>query len=251
MKTLASRRLAPAVTAAALLAALATGCAGSDPASPAKDAKDSNPTAEQPADQPAGAVLTAAQLKAALVTPADAKGFEGVDNTPTPVRPKSDKPECSPLADATASGTARTPEAKAWSSRNYSSGATPGLSTTTSLFSYEGEGAQQTLDSLRKAVTDCAGGFSTSGNNGGATVKYVSVKPGESAKAADDSVSWVMTGEAGGTQVPMHLTAVREDNTVALFFTIHLTDPSKSKLPQDLFTSQTAKLTEHAGKGAS
>ncbi|MBT2507244.1 hypothetical protein J7I98_15355 [Streptomyces sp. ISL-98] len=251
MKTLASRTLVPAVTAAAALLALTTGCSSSDANSPKDDNPATEKAADQPAKEPRGAVLTETQLKAALVGKADAKAYEPEDNTAPAVRPKADKPECTALADMTASGTGRTPEAEAWASRTYGSSTAPGLAVKTGLLSYEGEGAQQTLDGVRKAMTDCAGGFSTTGNNGGATVKYVSVKPEQNAKSGDDSLSFVMTGEVQGAQVPMRFTLVREDNTVASFFTIHLAEPAKAKLPQDLFTSQVTKLAEHAGRAAS
>jgi hypothetical protein len=254
MKTNTSRRLAPAVTAAALLAALTTGCSSEDPA-PAKDDKpaaeqSTKDAAEQPAEEPAGVVLTEAQLKSALVTKADAKSYASEDNNAAPVRPKSATPECAPLADMTASGTGRTPQAEAAVSRSFGSETAPGLAVTIGLFSYEGKGAQQTLEGTRKAVAECAGGFSTSGNNGGATVKYSSVKGGQKPDAGDDAVSWVMTAEAQGQKVPMHFTVVREDSTVAVFFTIALSAPAKAELPQDLFGSQITKLTEHAGKVA-
>ncbi|MGW0560265.1 hypothetical protein ACWDZ4_06455 [Streptomyces sp. NPDC003016] len=239
------RRLAPAVTAAALLAALTTGCSSTDPA----PAEDGRPAAEH-TTEPAGAVLTEAQLKAALVTPADAKGYTAEDDTAPPVRPKADRPRCAPLADMTATDMTRSPEAAAMAGRGYGSSAAPGLAVSIALFSYEGQGAQQTLDNARKAVADCAGGFSTSGNNGGATIAYSSVKAEEHPEGGDGSVSWVMTAEAEGSEVPMRYTVVREDSTVAVFLAIHLADPAKAKLPQDLFDRQVAKLAKHAGRGA-
>lgn len=250
MKTNTSRRLATALTAAALLTALTAGCANEDPA----PAEGGRPAAEQSgrsaAEEPTGVVLTEAQLKAALVTKADAKSYAAEDNSTAPVRPESATPECAPLADMTASGTGRTPRAEAAASRSFGSRTAPGLAVTIGLYSYEGKGAQQTLDGARKAVADCASGFSTSGNNGGATLEYSSVKAGQKPDAGDDAVSWLMTAESQGQKVPMHFTVVRENSTVAVFCTIALSTTVKAELPQDLFGSQITKLAEHADKVA-
>ncbi|MFC9245545.1 hypothetical protein ACFT7S_16440 [Streptomyces sp. NPDC057136] len=82
----------------------------------------------------------------------------------------------------------------------------------------------------------------TSNNNGGATVTYKSVESEEApAEAGEKSVSWVMTGVAEGAEIPMHLTAVREGSTLAVFFTLHITDPGKAELPEGFFAAQTAK----------
>jgi hypothetical protein len=247
------RTTAVAITTAA---ALLTGCSGSgsgsssssSSSSSSEDAASKGPGSEQPVGekttQPAaeGPVLTEAQLKQALVTKTEAAGYQAEDNDIAAVRPKADKDECRALADMTASGTTRTPEANAWASRNFSSAAKPGMSVTTSLLSYEGDGAKQTIADIRKAVEACSDGFSTTGNNGGATVTYVSVTTQQPLKGGDESVSWVMTGEAQGQQLPMDLTAVREGNALAVFFTIHLLDPKKAELPQDLFDAQLTKL---------
>ncbi|MEV0323332.1 hypothetical protein ACIBKX_11885 [Streptomyces sp. NPDC050658] len=242
-----TRRRASALTAATATALLAlTGCSDSSDGDDSKDSgkgsgneATASPNAE-PTEAPAPAA--ADQLKKALVTKAEAKGYSAQDNADTNVTPKSDKPQCRALADATASGTNRTPKAAAWASRSYGSTASPGLAVTTSVFSYEGDGAQKTLADLRKAVPACAGGFSTSGNNGGATVAYKSVKSEQVAAGGDESVSWEMTGAAQGSEVPMHMTAVRVENTVTLFLTLHLTDPQQAKLPSDLLSAQVAKV---------
>ncbi|MGW1880990.1 hypothetical protein [Streptomyces sp. NPDC001970] len=243
-------RIRTTAVAVVSAAALLTGCSGSGSGSGSEDAGSKSPAAGQGAsEQPtqpaaAGPVLTEAQLKQALVTKTEVAGYQAEDNNIAALRPKADKDECRALADMTASGTTRTPVAGAWASRNFSSAAKPGMSVTTSLLSYEGDGAQQTVADIRKAVEACADGFSTTGNNGGATVTYVSVAAEEALKGGDESVSWVMTGEAQGQQVPMHLTAVREGNALAVFFTIHLLSPKEAELPQDLFDAQLTKLAE-------
>ncbi|ELS57257.1 hypothetical protein [Streptomyces viridochromogenes] len=209
-------------------------CAGDDPATP---------TAAQPStSQPAAAVLTEAQLKRAFLTGAEAGQYVLKDNNTPAVRPEADRPECRALADMTASGTGPTPQAAAYAGRSYSAKSEAGLMVTTALLSYEGEGAQQALADVRKAVTACAGGFSTSGNNGGATIKYVSVRSEQVTAGGDESTSWLMTGEARGTRLPMHFTSVRVQNTLAVFLTLHLTDPVEAELPADLLDAQVDRV---------
>ncbi|MFD7442313.1 hypothetical protein [Streptomyces sp. NPDC059909] len=245
-------RIRTTAVAVATAAALLAGCSGSGSDTGSEGAGGAkSPATEQPADeqptQPAaaGPVLTEAQLKQALVAKTEIAGYEAEDNDVAAVRPKADKEACRALADMTASGTTRTPVAGAWASRNFSPASAPGMSVTTSLLSYEGDGARQTVADIRKAVEACSDGFSTTGNNGGATVTYTSVTAAQQPlEGGDESVSWVMTGEAQGQQLPMHLTAVREGNALAVFFTIHLLSPKGAKLPQDLFDAQLAKLAE-------
>ncbi|MGW8886205.1 hypothetical protein [Streptomyces sp. NPDC055749] len=242
MLPLHHRALSSALAAGALFA-LVTGCGGSD-TDTGSDTKPSA-TASAPADPatPAPPARTEAELTQLFVADAETKGFVSQANDVAAVRPEADDDACTPLADMTASGTARTPEAAAWTSRSFSSTAAQGLTVTVNLSSYEDDGAQRTLTDLRAAIDACADGFVTSNNNGGATVTYKSVEPEKApAEAGEESVSWVMTGVAEGAQIPMHLTAVREGSTLAVFFTLHLTDPAKAELPEGIFAAQTAKL---------
>ncbi|AVH56901.1 MULTISPECIES: hypothetical protein [Streptomyces] len=242
-------RIRTTAVAVATAAALLTGCSdsGSGSEKPGAKSPGSEQTAGRQPDQKAaaGAVLSEAELRQALATATEATGYQAKDNDVPATRPKADKAACRALADMTATGTTRTPEANAWASRSFTSeSAEPGLSVTTSLFSYEGEGAQQTVAGIREALDACADGFTTTGNNGGATITYTSVTAEQPLEGGEEAVSWVMTGEAQGQQVPMHLTAVREGNTLAVFFTIHLLSPEKTELPKDLFDTQMTKLAD-------
>ncbi|TGA87564.1 hypothetical protein [Streptomyces sp. MZ04] len=121
----ARRSLSPALAAASALLAL-TGC-GSSSDSNGGDGKAPGKSDKEATASPNPAPAPAAQLHKALVTKADAKakGYSAQDNTAPAVTPKSDKPQCRALADATASGTDRTPKAAAWASRSYGSTAAP------------------------------------------------------------------------------------------------------------------------------
>lgn len=245
----ALRRGAALALAGAMAAALLTGCTSGDKQG------SSSPTGKPlagPEKAGAGmAVLRGDTIRKALVTDSELRSYQAQEISPPNVRPKSDREECRPLADMTASGTARTPEAVDFAGRSFVSTDTPGLTTTVSLFSYEGDDARRTFTDVRKALATCGAGFTTSGNSGGSTVKYVAVKEEEAPEGGDEAVSWRMTGTAQGSSMPMLVTAVRQGRNVAVFFTLNLLDPKKTDLPEDLHGRQTAKLAkaiESAGR---
>ena len=174
MSPLRRRSLSSVLTAVALVASV-TGCAGPEP----ERGSGATPRAEASAPAAAApAALGEAELRRMFVADAGTKGFVSRENDVAAVRPEADDEACRPLADMTASGTARTPEAAAWASRSFTSPAAPGLVVTVNLASYGDGGAQRTVSDLRTAIDACAGGFGTSDNNGGGTVTYTSVEPG-------------------------------------------------------------------------
>ncbi|MFM9369488.1 hypothetical protein [Streptomyces sp. Da 82-17] len=234
------RPLRAAATAAVALVCLA-GCSAEPAGQDQGKGKAEKPKAA------AAPVPSEIRLAGALANKTDVRGYRIEDNDQPAVRPKADREECRPLADMTGSGVDRTPAAKAWASRSYGSTTERGLAVTASLFSYEGDGAATTLADLREALDACADGFSTSGNNGGATVEYVDVQPGETPAGGDEGVAWSMTGKAQGQQVPLRMTAVRQGNVLALFLALHLTDPKKAELPQDLYEAQLRRLEKTFG----
>ncbi|MDI3405424.1 hypothetical protein [Streptomyces cavernicola] len=238
------RRPLRAVATAAVALACVAGCSA-EPGDAAGDAGKADKAGA--AERTAAPVPSEIRLAGALATRTDVRGYRLEDNDQPAVRPKADREECRALADMTGSGVERTPMAKAWSSRSYGSTTERGLAVTTSLFSYEGDGAATTLADLREALDDCADGFSTSGNNGGATVEYVAVRAEEVPSGGDEAVAWSMTGRAQGQKVPLRMTAVRQGNVVALFLALHLTEPEKGELPRDLYDAQLRRLKQTLG----
>ena len=140
----ALRAVATAVVALACVA----GCSA-EPSEPAGDAGKADK-----AESSAAPVPSEIRLAGALANKTDVRGYRLEDNDQPAVRPKADREECRPLADMTGSGVDRTPAAKAWSSRSYGSTTERGLAVTTSLFSYEGDGAATTLACLSDAECD-------------------------------------------------------------------------------------------------
>ncbi|NBE52698.1 hypothetical protein [Streptomyces boluensis] len=226
-----------AVVAALVLASVA-GCSGE----PSPRTGGGTPHAER-----ATPVPSEARLSSALAGKSDVRGYRLEDNDQPAVRPKADRSACRALADLTGSGVTRTPAAQAWASRSYGSVTEPGLAVTASLFSYADDGAAVTVAGVRTALKACADGFSTSGNNGGATVSYTSVEKVTAPSGGDEAVAWTMTGEAQGQRMPLRMTAVRHGNVLALFLALHLSDPDRTELPQDLYDAQLRKLDEVFG----
>ncbi|MFE3323580.1 hypothetical protein [Streptomyces sp. NPDC059176] len=239
----ALRRRGGLALAGGLAAALLTGCTGSpdESGSPGPSGASGNPAGK---GGPRSAVLLADALRTALITETELPSYQAQDISPSERRPETDRAECSPLAEMTASGAARTPEAADWASRSFLSSGTPGLTVTVSLFSYQGEGARTTLANVRKALKACANGFSTSGNTDGGTVKYVDVKSEDAPEGGDEAVAWTMTGTTPGNAMPVHLTAVRQGRNVAVFFALNLLEPKEAQLPDDLHARQVAKLAK-------
>lgn len=239
----ALRRSGALALAGGLAAALLTGCTGSsgESGSPGPSGASGNPAGKGGARS---AVLLADALRTALVSQADVPSYQAQDISPSELRPRADRADCRPLAEMASSGTARTPEAADWASRSFLSSGTPGLTVTVSLFSYEGDGARETLANVRKALKACGDGFSTSGNTDGATVKYVEVRGEDAPEGGDEAVAWTMTGTTQGTEMPVHLTAVREGRNVAVFFALNLLEPKEAQLPGDLHSRQIAKLAK-------
>lgn len=239
----ALRRSGALALAGAATAALLTGCTGSS------DGQGSSSPSGKPLAGPqkaaAGlAVLRGDTIRKALVTQSELRSYQAQEISPSELRPQADREECRPLADMTASGTARTPEAVDFASRSFVSTGNPGLTVTVSLFSYEGDDARRTVADVRKALATCGAGFSTTGNSGGSTVKYVAVKEEKAPEGGDESVAWRMTGTAQGSAMPMQVTAMRQGRNVAVFFTLNLLDPKKADLPNDLHGRQTSKLAK-------
>ncbi|MDI3385601.1 hypothetical protein QIS99_05130 [Streptomyces sp. B-S-A8] len=239
MKQICTRRPLRAVATAAVALACAAGCSGGP-----TDRTGPEPKRTKSSAAP---VPSEIRLAGALATSTDVRGYRLEDNDQPAVRPEADREACRPLADMTGSGVERTPAAKAWASRSYGSTTERGLAVTTSLFSYEGDGAAVTVAAVRKALKECADGFSTSGNNGGATVEYVDVRTDEAPAGGDEAVAWSMTGKAQGQKVPLRMTAVRQGNVLALFLALHLTSPEKAELPRDLYDAQLKRLKQRLG----
>jgi hypothetical protein len=92
--------------------------------------------------------------------------------------------------------------------------------TSVSLFSYDGDGAEQALAAVSSAVKACAGGFT--GKQAGTTAKLAQVKQSKPAATGDESVAFEVVTEDDGEKAPVHAEVVRHGNTLASYYTINL-----------------------------
>ncbi|MET9950403.1 hypothetical protein ABZ135_02485 [Streptomyces sp. NPDC006339] len=243
-------RTVTAATAAASLALLLTACGGEEKKTEDTGKADASASA---AAKPDVKALTAAELEKLLVTQADLKTHKvqkakdaGILN---PGDVSADKPACEPLAELLSGVAPGTPGASAQvqavevkqkkaASPDDVIGALKAPTTTVTLGSYAGEGAQQALASLKTAGTDCAAGFTL--HAGGEKTKVTKVAP-ETLTAGDEALAWTVTSDMDGEPFVSKLVVLRKGNNLAGFGTISLAGEVK-ELPKAVVDAQAAKL---------
>ncbi|MEU9608001.1 hypothetical protein [Streptomyces sp. NPDC048057] len=249
------RRAAVAASVVSLSLVLAA-CGGSE-----DDKKDSKGDAKgsSSAAAPSAKALTQAELEKLALTKDDLKDHEF--NTPKAADlaktkgATSDKPECKPLSSALIEGapapstaavmrqimpmpagssTGQTEEQKAEAALK----ALSTLSfTATTLNSYEGKGAEDAMAALKKAGSECAGGFSVSA--AGETTKVTKVAPA-TYSGGDEALAYTLTMDMDGKPSETHLVTVRKGSTVANFYTLSI--GGKTEQPKAIADAQLKKL---------
>lgn len=115
--------------------------------------------------------------------------------------------------------------------------------TMTSLSSYDGKGAPDTVGTLRTAATDCAGGFSMTAD--GTKQKVLKVTEAK-ASGGEEAAAWTVTAEQDGEKMPLQLAVVRQGGTVATFSALNLAASAGTGKtfgqPTEVITAQSAKL---------
>ncbi|MGW3660686.1 hypothetical protein ACWD6R_35785 [Streptomyces sp. NPDC005151] len=261
MRPTAIRRTAVAAACAMSLTLLATACGG-DSGSGSKDADGKGK--ESAAAQPAAKALTAAELDKVALVQGDVKGHKVAETGKADVVSASDvtvdKEACEPLADALMGAELGTPAAV--NRRKVISEPKKGqkdkldsedtgeafaaafdiTTTLTSLASYEGKGAQDTVESLRTAATACSGGFTLTA--AGTKQKVVTIKE-EKISGGEEAAAWTLTVEQDGEKAPLKLVVARQGGTVASFSAFNLAASGTGQdfeLPTAVVDAQLAKL---------
>ncbi len=245
-----------ALTASAVSLALLVSACGSEGAAKKDEPKgdaSSNASSAAPAKALSQAeldklVLTEADLKdhkIGEVTDADRAAAAGV---------AGDKAECKPLVDVIALrsvgkpvasatrkiiGVPKAPAADASPEEKVKAalGALGGTATADALGSYEGRGAAEALAALKKAGTDCAGGFTLSA--GSEKTKYTKVQPA-AYTAGDEAVAFTLSLELEGQPGTAHLVAVRKGGTLVTFHAQSLA--GNAEQPKAVIDAQMKKL---------
>ncbi|MFD7716034.1 hypothetical protein [Streptomyces sp. NPDC059814] len=259
MRPTAIRRTAVAATAMSL--ALLTAACGSDAAD--KDGGNKGKAGESPSAKPAAAkALTAAELEKASLVQGDVKGHKiskaGPADAVSAGDVTADKAACDVFADTLMGAKAGSPAAS--TQRKVISEPKKGAdqdsadpeeafeaafditTTLTTLSSYEGKGAEETVAALRTAATGCASGFTMKA--AGTKQKVVKIME-EQVKAGEDAAAWTVTIESDGEKSAMKLVQVRQGATVASFSALNLAAASSGgdfELPKAVIDAQVAKL---------
>ncbi|MGW1027086.1 hypothetical protein ACWD4J_25905 [Streptomyces sp. NPDC002577] len=267
MRSTLARRTAAAASVACL-ALLSTACGGSD-ADEDDKAKGGKATSAASA-APAAKALTAAELeKAALVT-GDVKGHKvekaGAKDVLAPEAVKADQAGCRPFAyamsgvpvgepgatvqrvvssEAEKTDEPSTEELADMTEEEIEEALTSAFDVTTtftSLSSYEGGGAGETVRDLRTAATNCAGGFTLTVDG---EKQKVTKLTEESVSGGDEALAWTVSALQDGEPVETKLVVVRQGTTLASFASVNMAALSTGadfELPTAVVEAQLAKL---------
>ncbi|MBL1095531.1 hypothetical protein [Streptomyces coffeae] len=229
------RATGPTALLACPLLVLTAACSGGSD----DDAK-ATPSADRRSATPA-----ATRLEKAALAQGDLKGYRVTSRKAenwASGQPKSRKRACQALADAT--GDEPSPAAKETVRRGVNGHKAPYKGVTAGISSYSAAGAKTFMRELKAALSDCAGGFSTTLS--GRTVRYSEVRSTPLKAAGDDSVGYGLTASAQGTKIPMRVVAVRSGSTIALFMGVDFKKLSEFPVPRAIVDKQLEKL-EKAG----
>ncbi|MDC0772555.1 hypothetical protein [Streptomyces sp. HD] len=260
----AIRRTVLAASAVSL-ALLVTACGGGED----KDTKNTKDGAKS--EKPAAKALTAAELEKLVVAQGDVKGHEirkpGKKDVFAPGSVSSDKAECEPVAQALSALPASAPaasvqrlvvqESAAAKKGMPSTKELAGMSeeeaqeatldslditkTMTSLWSYDADGAEQTLATLREAGKKCAGGFTMTVDGEKQQVTKVSE---EKLAAGEDAVAWTVGTKQDGSAAETKVVVFRQGTTLAGFSSFNIAAVSRG----EAFEQPTAVIEKQAAK---
>ncbi|WP_031073755.1 hypothetical protein [Streptomyces sp. NRRL S-118] len=256
MRSILVRRTAVAATAVCL-AVLATACSGS-----ADKGGDSGDKAKPSAAAPEAAdvkVPSAAELEKMALAEGDVKQHQvrkaGPAESIAAGEARADKTECLPVARAMGAVPQGEPAGTATARRVTETGeknkeavesgdimAAFRLTTTqVALGAYAGKGAEEALAALRKAATDCAGGFTATLK--GQPAKVTGITEAK-VSGGDEAGTWNLLVDGDGGKVTYKITAVRKGAVLASFASLNLgaAGGKDYPLPTAVIDAQAAKL---------
>lgn len=262
MRATAVRRTAIAASAVSL-ALLVTACGGSD--SGGTKGGDAKGGGEDGAAGSANVkALTAAELEKAALAQGDVEAHKitkaGPEDNVDAADISTDKEVCAPLARALYGADEGKPTAVAkrqvvsepdvkggdlaeGDTEDALAAAFDVTSTLLTLSSYDSETAEGNIAALRKAATECAGGFGVT--TAGETQKVTKITE-EKVTGGEEALAWTLMAEQGGQTAPLKLVALRQGGTVATFTSFNLAMASGKgstfDLPTAVIAGQAAKL---------
>ncbi|AVH95958.1 MULTISPECIES: hypothetical protein [Streptomyces] len=251
------RNAAVAATAVSL-ALLATACGGGESADKGKDAGKGSaaPSASATSEAPAAKALSDAELEKLIVEKADLKGYQVQKTEAGDVVPASEvvteKASCAPIAHAMSFISPGSPAASAERQvlaepkkdatadpEEALLGALGVEMSAVVLGSYDGQGAQEALASVKKAGAECADGFTVSHKSEKNKVLKVDT---ESFTAGEEAASFTLTSDLEGERLISRLVVLRQGNTLASFSTVSFAPGGVKEFPKALIDAQVKKL---------
>ncbi|AXG80025.1 hypothetical protein [Streptomyces paludis] len=188
-----------------------------------------------------GRVLDQRALDAAVLADGDVPGFRVAPmDAPPPGGESADTAACAPLTAVI--GGRPEPRAKAVAYRQLTGPDNGSPAVSEFLTAHGTKDATALVRGLRAAVESCAGGFTAKGGDDGPST-YTAVKRLRVPEVGDDTLAYQVTGDFGGTPVPLVFQVVRVGGTVATFYTANLDGAATPELPEALPAAQAAKLT--------
>jgi hypothetical protein len=270
MRAIVVRRTAVAACAVSL-ALLATACGGSESGGKGGDGEGKAKAGNSASAEPAAEAKTAAELEKLALADGDiehhkvqkATAGDKVDADTI----KTDRAECESLAVAVSGTSAGEPgatvqrkvvgepekngeepsleELAEMSEKEMEEAFTAALGgtiTMVSLSSYAGEGAKETVGSLRTAGEKCSGGFTMTV---GGTEQKITKLAAEDVKGGEEALAWTVTAEQEGETAPLKLVVVRQGGVLASFSSMNIGAMGSGKdyeLPVAVVDAQVKKL---------
>ncbi|MEJ1195886.1 MULTISPECIES: hypothetical protein [unclassified Streptomyces] len=260
------------LTASAVTLALAvTACGSGD--QDGGDGGDAKAKGGGGSDKPAAKALTAAELEKLVVTTDDLKDHKvqkpGKDDVFEAEALSVERAECEPVARVLSALPAGDPAASAQRLVVQESAAAkkgmPSMEelaemteeeakeatidslditkTMTSLWSYDADGAERTLGTLRQSGEKCAGGFAMTID--GEKQQVTKVAEEKLAAVGDDAVAWTVGTKTDGEAVETKVVVFRQGTTLAGFSSFNIAAISRGEAfeqPTAVIDAQAAKL---------
>ncbi|QEU72543.1 hypothetical protein CP967_11530 [Streptomyces nitrosporeus] len=266
MRAVAMRRSVLSASAISL-ALLVTACGGGSQGSgdaPAKGAPGPGKTAAK--------ALTADELAKLMVTEGDVEGHEvgepGKGEVSDPNSVSAERAECEPVArvltslpagepvasvqrlvvhetEAAGKGMPSVEELAGMTEKEAEEATIDSLDITktmTSLWSYDADGAEQSLAALREAGGKCAGGFTMTADGEEQHITGISE---EKLAVGEDAVAWTVATKSDGTAADTKVVVFRQGTTLAGFSSFNIASVARGEAygqPTAVIEAQAAKL---------
>ncbi|MBW5422633.1 hypothetical protein GKQ77_13850 [Streptomyces sp. BG9H] len=238
----------PVLTLVSALALGACGGSGSDSDSGSSGDSKGKPDASAAPEKTSD---PAAELKSAVLSKSEVKGFtvrepqEKYVFATSQDNVKLDKAVCAPIAYATNQLPLGSPKADL--TRVAAGAKGPGVFTYVTLSAYERGEAKATLAELSKAIGSCGNGFTAKAGRTTSPYSSVTAETAPTPKGADESVAFNVTTKFENVTHTLRARTVRYGDTLALYYAVDAmaftqARPGNPEIATAVMDAQNAKL---------